>query len=144
MEHGRFWRGLLTRGVGRRHPSGGLLTPARIAFFLIRLAPAIIFLVHGSLKLFGGHHDRTVALFLTVNIPLAEPAAWIVGALEMAGGLALLTGVLMRPLAFLLAIEMAVAILRVRLPQGFLGAWEFELILLLICLGIAIRPRGID
>jgi len=62
----------------------------------------------------------------------------------MAGGLALLTGVLMRPLAFLLAIEMAVAILRVRLPQGFLGGWEFELTLLLICLGIAIRPRGID
>lgn len=144
MEHEQFWRRLLTHGVGRRRPSGGAWTPARIAFFLIRLAPAVVFLVHGYLKLFGGHHDRTVALFLTVNIPLAEAAAWLVGALEMAGGLALLTGILMRPLAFLLAIEMAVAILRVHLPQGFLGAWEFELTLLLICLGIAIRPRGID
>jgi len=144
VEDEQFWRRLLTHGVGRRRPSGGAWTPARIAFFLIRLAPAVVFLVHGYLKLFGGHHDRTVALFLTVNIPLAEAVAWLVGALEMAGGLALLTGILMRPLAFLLAIEMAVAILRVRLPQGLLGAWEFELTLLLICLGIAIRPRGID
>lgn len=33
---------------------------------------------------------------------------------------------------------MAVAIYRARLPQGFVGAWEFELTLLLVCLGLAI------
>ncbi|HEU4798082.1 MAG TPA: DoxX family protein [bacterium] len=117
---------------------------ARIDLFLIRLAPAAVFLVHGYLKLFGGDHDRTVALFLTVNIPFAEQAAWFVGGLELAGGLALLTGVLIRPLALLLAIEMAAAITMVRMRQTFVGAGEFEFTLLLVCLGIALRPRGVD
>lgn len=106
----------------------------------LRLGPGIVFLSHGFLKLFGGHHDRTVALFLTVNIPLAEPVAWLVGALEFAGGLALISSVFLRPFAALLAIEMAVAIVKVRIPQGFLGGWEFELVLLLVCLGLAFMP----
>lgn len=109
---------------------------------LIRLGPAIVFLTHGYLKLLGGEHDRTVALFLTVNLPQPEFLAWFVGALELLGGLALLTGLLIRPLAALLAVEMAVAIYTVRLPQGFVGAWEFELTLLFVCLGLALAGPG--
>lgn len=109
--------------------------------FFFRLGPGIVFLLHGFLKLFGGHHDRTVALFLTVNIPLAEPAAWLIGILEFVGGLALLSGVFLRPFAALLAVEMAAAIVIVRLPQGFLGGWEFELVLLLVCSGLAFLPK---
>ncbi len=108
------------------------------ARFLIRLGPALIFLIHGYLKLLGGFHDQTVALFLTVNIPKPELAAWLIGALELIGGLALLVGVLVRPFAALLALEMAVAIYKVRLPQGFLGGWEFELSLLIVCVGLAV------
>lgn len=120
-------------------------TPGNIGLFLLRFAPGLIFVIHGYLKLFGGHHDRTVALFLTVNIPFAEVTAWVIGGLELAGGLALLAGRLVRPFAALLTVEMAVVIYRVRLPQGFLGAWEFELTLLLVCLGLAIlgdRPAA--
>jgi putative oxidoreductase len=94
--------------------------------------------------LLGGEHDRTVALFLTVNLPQPELLAWFAGALELAGGLALLTGVLLRPLAALLAVEMAVAIYKVRIPQGFIGGWEFELTLLLVCLGLAIGNATIN
>jgi putative oxidoreductase len=112
-----------------------------VGLLLVRLGPGIVFLLHGYLKLFGGQHDRTVALFLTVNIPLAELAAWFVGALEILGGLALIAGILVRPFAALLAAEMAVAIVRVRVPQGFLGGWEFELVLLLVCLGLAFLPK---
>jgi putative oxidoreductase len=110
----------------------------QLSTLLVRLGPAIVFLIHGYLKLFGGHHDQTVALFLTVNLPQPEALAWLIGALEFIGGLALLTGIWMRPLAALLAVEMAVAIYRVRLPQGFVGGWEFELTLLLVCLGLAL------
>jgi len=105
---------------------------------LIRLGPALIFIVHGYLKLFGGFHNQTVALFLTVNLPQPELIAWLIGALELMGGFALLLGVLVRPAAALLAIEMAVAILKVRIPQGFIGGWEFELVVMLVCLGLAI------
>lgn len=130
-----------------RRLSGGGVTAAisaeRAGLFLLRLGPAIVFLTHGYLKLLGGHHDLTVALFLTINIPQSELAAWFVGALELAGGLALLLGVWVRPFAVLLAIEMAVAIYRVRLPQGFVGAWEFELTLLLACAGLAVLGGGV-
>ncbi len=110
----------------------------QLSALLIRLGPAIVFLIHGYLKLLGGDHDRTVALFLTVNLPQPELLAWGIGLLEFAGGLALLTGVWMRPFAALLTIEMAVAIYKVRIPQGFLGGWEFELTLLLVCAGLAL------
>jgi putative oxidoreductase len=106
------------------------------------LGPAIVFLVHGYLKVLGGHHDRTVALFLTVNIPLAEHAAWFVGALELAGGAAMLVGLLSRPAAALLAVEMAVAIITVRLPQGFVGATEYEMVIMLACLAITLLGPG--
>ena len=112
MEREQLWRRIVIGGVaGRGRVAAGVLP--RAALLVIRLAPAIVFLAHGYLKLLGGHHDRTVALFLTVNIPFAEPAAWLIG-----------------------------AIMLVRLPQGFIGAWEFELVLLLVCLGLALWPTG--
>lgn len=126
--------------------SSRVASPARTAeavgLLLLRLGPAIVFLVHGYLKLIGGHYDRTVALFLTVNIPFPEVAAWFIGGLELAGGLALLLGLLVRPFAALLAVEMAVVIYKVRLPQGFLGAGEYEMVLLLTCLAVSLLGPG--
>lgn|GEM_PF-1928548 len=148
MEREQFWRRILIRDVGgpRRLPAATPATSA-VGLFLIRLAPAVVFLVHGYFKLLGGQHDQTVALFMTVRIPFPEVTAWFIGGLELLGGLALLTGILLRPFALLLAVEMAVAIGVVRLPQGFIGAWEFELVLLLVCFGLALReglrPRSV-
>lgn len=126
--------------------SSRVASPARtaeaIGLLLLRLGPAIVFLVHGYLKLIGGHYDRTVALFLTVNIPFPEVTAWFIGGLELAGGLALLLGLLVRPFAALLAVEMAVVIYKVRLPQGFLGASEYEMVLLLTCLAMSLLGPG--
>jgi len=113
-----------------------------VGLLLLRLGPAVVFLVHGYLKLLGGHYDLTVALFLTVNIPLAEATAWFVGALELLGGAALLVGLLARPAAALLAVEMAVAIYKVRLPQGFVGATEYELVIMLACVALVLLGPG--
>lgn len=136
MESQRHW---LTNLLAVESPGQ---TAQRAGLLLLRLAPAIVFIVHGYLKLFGGQHDLTVALFLTVNIPLAEPAAWVVGALELVGGLGLLLGILVRPFAAFFALEMAVIIYKVRLPQGFIGGWEYELTLLLVCIGLAVLGSG--
>lgn len=113
-----------------------------LGLLILRLAPAIVFAIHGYAKLFGGQLDRTVALFMTVNIPAPEPMAWFVGILEFAGGLLLAAGVLTRAIAALLAFEMAVAIVRVRLPQGFTGAAEFEFVLMLVCLALIATGSG--
>ena len=55
---------------------------------------------------------------------------------------ALLIGLLARPAAALLAAEMAVAIVKVRLPQGFVGATEYEMVILLACLAIILLGPG--
>lgn len=117
-------------------PSGRAVTAADLGLLALRAGLAAVFVAHGFVKLFGGHHDRTVALFMTVNIPAPVAMAWFVGALEFAGGLAIALGLGTRLVAALLAAEMAVAIARVRWPQGFLGAAEFEVLLLLACLAL--------
>lgn len=115
---------------------GRAVTATDLGLLALRAGAAAVFVPHGFVKLFGGHHDRTVALFMTVSIPAPEAMAWVVGALEFAGGLALAAGLGTRLVAALLAVEMAVAIARVRWPQGFLGAAEFEVLLLLACLAL--------
>ena len=47
------------------------------------------------------------------------PLLWWAGVLEFVGGILIALGLLTRPVAFLLAGEMAVAYVRSHLPQGF-------------------------
>ncbi|MBI3997516.1 MAG: DoxX family protein [Armatimonadetes bacterium] len=117
-------------------------TAADLGLLLLRLGPAVIFTVHGYLKLLGGQFDRTVALFMTVNIPAPEFSVWVVSVIEFLGGLLLALGLGTRLVAGLLAVEMAVALLRVRWPQGFVGAGEFEFLLLLVCLALTATGSG--
>ena len=121
------------RGAGG---SSRLTSSADLGLLVLRLGPAVVFAVHGYLKLLGGAFDRTVALFMAVNIPVPEAMAWAVGAIELAGGILLALGLWTRIAAAVLAVEMAVAIARVRWPQGFVGAAEFEFVLLLVCLAL--------
>lgn len=80
---------------------------------VLRVVAAFLFMLHGTQKLFA----------FPVSEP-REPAALFslmgfAGALEVFGGLLLLLGLLTRPVAFVLAGEMAVAYFKSHLPQGF-------------------------
>lgn len=55
----------------------------------------------------------------SLAIPAPEIMAWLVGILEFFGGIALILGILVRPIAFLLIINMLVAMFKVHLSQGF-------------------------
>ena len=80
---------------------------------VLRVVAGFLFIAHGTQKLFGA--------------PSAEPRepvellslAGIAGGMEVAGGLLLLLGLFTRPVAFLLAGEMAVAYFLRHMPQGF-------------------------
>ncbi|HEX8061592.1 MAG TPA: DoxX family protein [Allosphingosinicella sp.] len=71
---------------------------------LLRIVSALIFMEHGTQKLLG---------FPPMGPGMSQPPAlslfWFGGILEMAGGALLLIGLFTRPVAFLLAGEMAVA-----------------------------------
>jgi putative oxidoreductase len=80
---------------------------------ILRIVAALLFMEHGSQKLFGfppsaqGGTPPMFSLF------------WVAGVLEFFGGLLLLLGLLTRPVAFILAGEMAVAYFMSHAPSSF-------------------------
>ena len=88
-------------------------TPEALA--ILRIVTALIFLAHGSQKLFG---------FPTPpgGMPAAFSFFWFGGALEFFGGLLILVGLFTRCVAFVLAGEMAVAYWMFHAPKSFFPA----------------------
>ncbi|PPD42492.1 MAG: DoxX family protein [Methylocystis sp.] len=70
---------------------------------VLRIVAALLFLQHGTAKLFGAPH---VAMFDGLKI---FSLLGVGGAIELVGGLLLLAGLFTRPVAFVLSGEMAVA-----------------------------------
>ncbi|HEY8161276.1 MAG: DoxX family protein [Methylocystis sp.] len=70
---------------------------------LLRIVTALLFLQHGTAKLFGYPH---VAMFDKLTLFSLTGAG---GILELVGGLLMLLGLFTRPVAFVLSGEMAVA-----------------------------------
>ncbi|MGH9816248.1 MAG: DoxX family protein [Candidatus Acidiferrales bacterium] len=77
---------------------------------LLRIVVGILFMPHGAQKLFGALGGQAV--------PLASQFG-VAGILELFGGLLILIGLFTRPVAFILAGEMAAAYFMVHAPQGF-------------------------
>src|SRR3989442_2160294 len=96
----------------------------------LRLVVGLVFIVHGGQKLFVFGLGGAAGFMAKVGIPWPFLAAVVVIAVEILGGLALILGLGTRLAAALLAIDMVVAILAVRLAAGFVGGYEFELTLL--------------
>ena len=104
----------------------------------IRIIAGLTFIAHGVPKFFdvsGGY-----GFFESVNLPpeLFMPIA----VLEVAGGLAILLGIVTRIASALLIIEMIGAILMVKLSKGFIGGYEFELLLISISASLVILGPG--
>ncbi len=59
------------------------------------------------------HHDKVVGFFTDLGIPAPGFNAWFVGGVECFGGILLLVGLLSRPTALVLMINMLVAFLSV-------------------------------
>ncbi|MBI1802827.1 MAG: DoxX family protein [Ignavibacteriae bacterium] len=82
---------------------------------LLRIVASIMFIFVGTMKLFafpaGMPPDGSTARFMS--------EIWIGGVLEVFGGALLLLGLFTRPVAFILAGEMAVAYFQFHFPQGF-------------------------
>lgn len=78
---------------------------------LLRIVAALLFLLHGSSKLFG---------FPPTSMPAPDPATlmWFGAILELVGGTLLLVGIYSRSVAFILSGEMAVAYWMFHAPQS--------------------------
>lgn len=88
-----------------------------VVLLVLRLVWGWQFLTTGLGKL--QNHERVVAFFTSLGIPLPGLNAWFIGGLELVGGALLLLGFLSRPIAFLLAGNMFVAYLTADRPALF-------------------------
>jgi putative oxidoreductase len=113
---------------------------------LLRLVVGLLFVGHGSQKLFGwfggGGPQGTAAFFGSIGYRVPAVTALVVGLSETGGGLLLATGLLTPLAAFLLATVMLNAIATVVFPKGLLGGWEFELTLLTVAIVLVATGPG--
>jgi putative oxidoreductase len=104
----------------------GLAVAAPLGQLMIRIPLGVIFIAHGSQKLFGLFGGRGLTATLNdyerfLGIP---PFLTAIGlAVEFFGGIAVLIGVATRTAALGLAILMLVAIARVHWANGFFINW---------------------
>jgi putative oxidoreductase len=82
------------------------------ALAVLRIVTALIFMLHGTQKLFG------FPVTPESGLPPAFSLFWVGAILEFIGGLLILAGFFTRPVAFLLAGEMAVAYWMFHAPQS--------------------------
>ena len=80
---------------------------------LLRMVSAIVFMLHGTQKLFG--FPSATPLPPSRMLSLLGAA----GILEVCGGVLMALGLFTRPVAFILSGEMAVAYFRQHAPRGF-------------------------
>lgn len=99
------------------------------SLFVLRLFVGVVFLVYGSLKLFGGLLSFKL-LLIQAGVPFARITASVVAAVEFLGGVAIILGLGTRTAAILLAIVMVVAMATMTLKAGFAGGYDINLALL--------------
>jgi putative oxidoreductase len=113
-----------------------------LAPFFLRLVFGIIFIVHGATKLMG--LPKAIASFDQLGILMPTLSAPAIAGLEFVGGVVLILGLgwLTRLAALLLAATMVVAIFAVKLNQGLVHGFEFELALLAGLISLALSGPG--
>jgi putative oxidoreductase len=96
-------------------PFAGWRALAPQLFAVLRIVAAVVFMQNGSMKLFAfpiGMPPNNGTAVLMSQMGLA-------GVLELFGGFLILIGLFTRPVAFILAGEMAVAYFQGHFPRGF-------------------------
>ncbi len=109
---------------------------------LIRIIVGVVFLAHGSQKVFGYGFSAVGGMFGHMGIPMAGFFGVVVPLVEFLGGLGLVVGLLTRWAAAFLVINMAVAVLKVHLGGGFFLPRGFEYALTLLVVNIALLIAG--
>ena len=118
----------------------GALQP--LGLLVLRLALGIIFVYHGYPKL--AHAGGGMQGYF-VQHGLPGYFVYLAGILETFGGALLILGLFTRAAAFLLAIEMGVAICKVHSANGYLAVrdYEFPMIVGAACLALATVGAGL-
>ncbi|HSG53742.1 MAG TPA: DoxX family protein [Rheinheimera sp.] len=126
-----------------------LSTNAGWGALALRIPVGIIFAAHGAQKLFGwfgGYGlEGTGGWMDSIGLSPGVVMAFLAGAAEFFGGIALVLGLLTRPAAFALSIAMLVAIFAVHFQNGLFmsnNGYEFGLALLAASVSLMFSGAG--
>ena len=111
---------------------------------LVRIVTGVVFAAHGYQKFFVYGLDGAVGAFGQMGVPAPSITAPLVAVVELAGGIALIIGLLTRLAALGLAINMLGAIFLVRIAGGFFApnGEEFEIVLIVNSLALVLAGAG--
>lgn len=112
------------------------------ALAILRSVIGAVFVAHGAQKLFVYGIAGVTGAFEGMGVPMASVAGPGVALLEFAGGLALIAGLLTRPVAAGLAATMLGAMVLVHLPAGFFMPNGVEFVLTLFGASVALAVTG--
>jgi putative oxidoreductase len=126
-----------------------LTTRAGYGLTVLRVIVGIIFIAHGSQKLFGAFGgyglEGTGQYMESIGLTPGYLMALVSGSAEFFGGVAVLIGLLARPAAAVLILLLAVAIFSVHISNGLFMAnngYEFALALLGGSIAVLIEGAG--
>lgn len=126
-----------------------LTTNAGWGITFIRIITGIVFMMHGSQKLFGafggGGIEGTAGFMTSLGLEPAILMAFLAGVCEFFGGLFLIFGLLTRFAAIATAIVATVALFTVHINNGFFmsnNGFEFILVLLVNSLVLIFEGSG--
>ena len=117
---------------------------AGAALTLLRVGTALLLLVHGVARAYLGIVDDFGVVLTRWGFPAGPALAWAITTVEIAGGLSLAAGYLVRPLAgwFILQLAMGIYLIHGRVGWFVVGAgrngMEFSVLLILCLAAIAI------
>ena len=118
---------------------------------LLRVVTGLWLIPHGAHKLFGVFASKTPVGFEALSQAFEKylGVPGILGPLsaliEFFGGILLVLGLLTRPVAAIVFVELLIAVLTVHLPHGFFsegGGFEYPLMWALLALVVAIKGSG--
>jgi putative oxidoreductase len=124
-------------------------TRAGYGLTVVRILVGIIFVAHGSQKLFGAFGgyglEGTGQYMASLGLTPGYLMALLSGSAEFFGGLGLVVGLLARPAALVLAATLVVAIFSVHISNGLFMAnngYEFALALLGGVVAVLVEGAG--
>jgi putative oxidoreductase len=120
-------------------------TLTNTALTVLRVIVGFIFAAHGFQKFNEFTIPGTQAAFAQMGVPAAEILAPVLATLEVAGGIALIAGILTRVFSALLVLDVLGALVFVHARAGIFvenGGFEFVLALAAASLAIALTGAG--